>query len=306
MRVLVLGGAGFIGYNLVRSLVGKGNEVTVWDPISEVLYPDSGRLSRISLVKGRNFSFLQQDAALLTHDSVRESDVIVNLAAIPGLTPSWYSFGEYFKHNTILVQHIASLAAESKVPLIQISTSSVYGSVAKPGAELLPNSPYGVSKLAAENVVRAFASEKGLSYSILRLFSVYGPNQRPDQFLGKIVRLLEQGKSVPITGDGSQSRSITYVDDVADAISRAIEAGPNSSTLDVCGNEEKTILEIVEMISSLMGTRAKLEFRPSRPGDQKSTVGNLLETKRLLNWEPRTQASVGLEKMVSSLTSGDL
>lgn len=281
----------------------QGHQVTAYDSINETLYPDSGRRSRAEELVSKGLEFVSKDAADITPDQVAGVDAIVNLAAIPGLEPSWRHFGDYFRENTVLVQHLASLAAEAGTHFVQISTSSVYGSVAAPGAQLLPNSPYGVSKLAAEHTIRAFASEKGLEYSILRLFSVYGPKQRPDQFLGKIVDLLRSDLAIPITGDGSQSRAFTYVQDVVHAISLTIERPPLNDSLDICGSEEKTILEIVEILGRKLGKAPQVEFRPSRVGDQRSTSGDLSKTFEALTWRPETPLAVGLENMANSLLS---
>ena len=303
LKILVTGGAGFIGNHLTLHLLGEGHEVMVWDSINETLYPDSGRLSRVRGLVELGLQFYQQDASELMLEHLQGVDAIVNLSAIPGLEPSWRNVGAYFRENAILVQHLAALASEAGVHFIQISTSSVYGAIASPGAELRPNSPYGVSKLAGEHTVRAFASEKGLRFSILRLFSVYGPNQRPDQFLGKIVRLLEQNQPIPITGDGSQSRSYTYVADVVEAISLALKSGPLNDVVDICGSEEKTIIEIVELISRITGKNPRLEFLPSRLGDQSKTLGNLARTTEVLSWAPKTAMSQGLERMAASALS---
>jgi nucleoside-diphosphate-sugar epimerase len=174
--------------------------------------------------------------------------------------------------------------------------------VGKENTKLEPNSPYGVTKLAAENLVQSFSSAFGIKASVLRLFSVYGPDQRPDMAFFNIINKLKQEQEITIFGNGTQSRSNTYVLDVADAITKCVDREP-IGVFNVCGDEEVSILEFVNLASNLIGVQPNIIFGSERDGDQQRTHGDNSRIKSELGWKPVTSFLTGITNQVQAQLS---
>lgn len=300
MKKLVIGSAGFIGSRLTERLLSEGNAVIGIDSFDETLYPSESRRVRTADQITAGLEFTEGDASKFVLQPILDQvDVVYNLAAVPGLSPSWEQFQNYVKSNLILVENLLSELSQSPhVFLVHASTSSVYGSHAEGGSNLSPISPYGVSKLAAENLINAYSNAYGIRSSVLRYFSVYGPQPRPDQFFSIIMDKLKKGEEIKIFGDGSNSRSHTYIDDIVDATIKAANLKPNGSTLDIAGLEVATTLELVKFVADEMGLEAKLEFAPQRLGDQIFTRGDTESTRNVLDWQPTVSLRNGISEMV--------
>lgn len=307
MKVLVLGSAGFIGSAVCREILRAGGAVTGIDVHSSALYPGSikiGRTEKLISEFPEHFRFHHADLTQLDlRPFVRDADYIVNEAAIPGLSPSWVNFDLYNSANLTLVSRILeAMRSEEKGHLVHASTSSVYGSKAEGGEDSLtmPISPYGVTKLAAENLISAYQKEFDLSATVLRYFSVFGPGQRPDMAYARFINKLRAGKDITIFGDGTQTRSNSYVDDVAKATFFACNSRISGETINICGDESITVLEAVQILADELGVEARLSFRDKLPGDQITTGGDNSRAKRLLNWTPDVGLEEGLRRQVRS------
>ncbi len=298
--ILVTGAAGFIGSHVAETVARQGSRVIAIDSFSPHLYSSELKrvnwdvLSKIPSINLFELDLCRDDFAEL----VSESDVIVNSAAVPGLMPSWDLFSEYLNSNVLALSKILEvLPVSSPKKIIQLSTSSVYGKIAI-GDELnptIPTSPYGVTKLAAENLLKVVADKKNLKFNILRLFSVYGPRQRPDMAFGIIINKLITGAPISIYGDGSASRSNTYVSDVVAGILLASESDFDSQTYNICGNEQYTLNEVIKILENITGKKANLEFFPARPGDQSATGGNFSKASKELGYFPNWNLEQGLK-----------
>ncbi len=183
---------------------------------------------------------------------------------------------------------------------VYASTSSVYGRHAS-GDESLPTrpiSPYGVTKLAAEHLCRAFADEKGLPLNVLRYFSVYGPRQRPDMGYHKFIQALFTGAPITVFGDGLQIRGNTYISDCVEATLLALQALPGE-TYNVGGGETASVWDIIRKLEILTGKRANIVSEPARPGDQRSTCADTGKLMRHLGWQPRVGLDEGLAMQIA-------
>ena len=300
MKVVITGVAGFIGSNTAELFLNCGVTVIGIDSFSNLLYPEKTKRQNIKgLLDHPNFQLVELD---LRHEGISQYlggvSAIVNFAALPGQALSWESFAEYQNANLLIVSNLLEeLQFFPAIYFLQISTSSIFGSLDKKRSKFdthQPISPYGVTKLAAENLVNVYVSQKGISAGILRLYSVYGPKQRPDMAYAKFCLALTRGNEIPIYGDGSQLRSITFVSDVSRAIFLAIEARISGLVADVCGDETITLIEALHEFEICFGVPAKIKALPGRIGDQLVSVGNPLTLEKLLGFKSAISIKQGI------------
>lgn len=302
--VVVTGAAGFIGSWLCGELAHRGYRVRAIDCLLPHSYDRS--------IKARNWEHLAAiqnierfecdladgiDAALL--DGARW---VVNQAGMPGLIKSWNEFALYSRNNIESVNNLAKACVEAETPhFIQISTSSVYGKNAVDDEESVPQpvSPYGVTKLAAEELVKAYSRTFGLRFSILRYFSVFGPRQRPDMAYYRVIDALLDGRAITIYGDGRQSRTNTFVEDICRGTIDSMNVGPTGRTYNLAGAEERSLVEAIAIVEDLAGVEAVLDFRSARPGDQLRTRGNIRRAVEELGYQPVTSLRQGLQRQLN-------
>ncbi len=289
--VLVTGAAGFIGSRLVELLDLLGANVIAIDALLETTYPAEIKRLRWEKMRSRlssNVKFLEIDLRYLSEiQKLPGVEIVYNLAAMPGLEKSWLNFEMYLSCNVTVTNNLITYAKEKQITrFVQASTSSVYGNYATGNEEspLRPSSPYGVTKLAAENLILAHSQNFGLPYSILRYFSVFGPEQRPDMAFSIFAKQISDNIPITIYGDGSQTRSNTYIDDV---VITTIIAGFNAHFQDqifnVCGNSELSVLSAVKIIATALNKEAKVIYGPMRPGDQQKTCGDNSKLAEILD-----------------------
>jgi nucleoside-diphosphate-sugar epimerase len=304
-RCLVTGAAGFIGSHLCEALLARGHVVAGLDAFIPY-YPRAAKEQNLAGLRATP-GFTLHEADLRTADLaplLAGCDVVFHLAAMPGLMKSWSEFSLYETCNIAGTQRL--LEAARAAPLkqfIHISTSSVYGKEATQGedAPQQPFSPYGITKLAAENLCRAYAANFGLPFTILRYFSVYGPRQRPDMGYHKLINDLFRGETFTLFGDGEQTRSNTYVADAVAATILAMEQRDAAlgETFNVGGGEVVSLNRVIALLEELTGRKAKLERQPPRPGDQRHTAANIAKARRVLGYNPATRLVEGLRAQVA-------
>lgn len=301
---VVTGSAGFIGARVCQQLLELGHQVSGLDNHDGLLYSSQVKKLRTrSLIENfANFSFREVDLSIDERIPELESaTVVINLAAMPGLGPSWTHFDSYVKSNLTLTHRVLeALKENSEAFIVHASTSSVYGkhAIGSEQADLLPTSPYGVTKLAAENLVRAYGENFGTKWTILRLFSVFGPGQRPDMAYSKIIRSLILGQPITIYGDGHQIRTNTYIDDVVNAVVLASKVQAPNTTMNICGDQESSLLEAIDFMSKTLGVEAILRFSPAQMGDQRVTRGESKLSRQILGWSPQVGLLDGLRQQI--------
>lgn len=304
MNFLVTGAAGFIGSTLVEALAKcPSNNITALDLFLEESYPSSLKKKNISNFRDySNISFKQRDLRLgIDMEMLENIDCVINQAAMPGLTKSWAHAEVYFACNSLTVSKLCEALKNRNIPLVHVSTSSVYGksAVGNEDGELKPVSPYGVSKLAAENLLRAYNLEFDLQYTTLRYFSVYGPRQRPDMAYNIIIDSIINNREIVIYGDGFQTRTNTYVDDIVEATIRAASKYSVNGAINIGGKESFSLIEVIKKIEELLQKKARLSFMPERPGDQRQTRANSRKAFDFLDgWTAATSLEAGLIRQI--------
>jgi UDP-glucuronate 4-epimerase len=307
-KYLVTGAAGFIGSHVSETLIGRGHEVTGVDNFDPFYARDVKERNLSGLRKLPGFRFVEADVA---RDSMPLDGVeaVIHLAAKPGVRPSLEDPGAYMEANVTATARL--IDAARRVGLTRIvfgSSSSVYGNATPaPFAEdkpaVLPISPYAASKRAGELLAHAFAHLYPLKIICLRIFTVYGPRQRPDLAIHKFTDLIARGRPVRMHGDGSSERDYTYITDCLDGIVAALDwttgASPGTvETVNLGGGERVRLDRLIALIAKALGQEARIERHPDQPGDVRLTDADLVHAGRVLGFKPRVGIEEGIRKFV--------
>ena len=307
---LVTGGAGFIGSHLVDRLLATGVErVTVVDDFNDFYDPSIKRDNIRDHVNDPRYKISEVDirdrAALDQIFEKNNFDCIVHLAARAGVRPSLSEPQLYTETNINGTLNLLELARQKNIKQFVFgSSSSVYGINAKvPFSEddpiSQPISPYAATKGAGELLCHTYSHLYELRCICLRFFTVYGPRQRPDLAIHKFARLISQGKPIPVFGDGTTRRDYTYVDDIIDGVTAAIDY--DKSNYEVINLGESRTVELRELISLLekeLDIHATIDRQPSQPGDVPQTFADISKARALLGYAPKTQIEEGLHRFV--------
>jgi len=291
MRYLVTGAAGFIGSHLLQALLERGHDAVGWDAYTAYYDP---------ALKEENARDLPVTRLDLAEDALPLDgfDGVFHLAGQPGVASFGEVFPVYVRQNVLASQRLFEEAVTAGARVVVASSSSVYGDAETyptPEDEVpRPISPYGITKLACEQLARAYGSEFGLQVATVRYFTIYGPRQRPDMAFTRMVTSLAEGRSFELYGDGSQSRSFTYVEDAVDATIATMERAPQGAVYNVGGGTEVSMLEAVETLGRIAGRRLELVRRPRREGDAARTAADTTRIRTELGWEPTTAFEDGL------------
>ena len=299
MRAVVTGAAGFIGSTLCDALLSGGHEVLAVDCFTPYYDTDVKRTN------AAGFTVVEADLRHADlHEWLAATDVVFHLAAQPGVRSSWADgFETYDSHNVLATQRLLEAAADRRVHrLVVASSSSVYGDVPHPvheDAPLAPRSPYGVTKAAAEHLVGAYAAARGLETVILRLFTVYGPRQRPDMLIHRLIESALGGPACPLYGDGSQSRDFTYVDDVVSALLLSASADvERGATFNIAGGTCAPLSAVIDMVRDCVGQAPLLDRQGVQRGDVVSTRAVTEKARRALGWAPAVDLRQGIAAQV--------
>lgn len=300
MKVLVTGAAGFVGSHVAEALARQGHHVTGLDAFTpfydlrlkeenaRAVEAAGGHIARLDLATG--------DLSAV----VRDAEVILHLAAQPGLS-DWTTFDDYVKNNVVATGRLlaAVQAAGTDPRFVHISTSSIYGAEATGDEKTLPapTSVYGVTKLAAEQLVLARHREGALRACVLRIFSVYGPRERPDKLYPRLIRSILEGTEITLfEGSEKHSRSFSFVGDIVKGTLAVLERWSVAAgeIFNIGSDVESTTGEGLATVERLTGTRARVARLPRRSGDQLRTHANIEKARRLLGYSPSTSLEEGL------------
>ena len=311
-RILLTGGAGFIGSHVADALIRCGTKLSVMDNLDSFYAPNRKQLNLQEIRKAGTYDFFEADVRDM--DALRklakqvQPEIVIHLAARAGVRPSIEQPALYESVNVAGTVNILEIAREFKVQrMIFGSSSSVYGIANKvPFCEddlnTRPISPYAATKLAAELMCYTYSHLYDLTTICLRFFTVYGPRQRPDLAIHKFTALIESGKPIPVYGDGSMGRDYTYVNDIVAGVVASLEYVPEGKVpLEVfnLGNSHPVRLaELIAQLEAATGKKALQERLPDQPGDVPITWASIDKAKRLLGYSPQTTMEQGLRNFV--------
>jgi UDP-glucuronate 4-epimerase len=290
VRYVVTGAAGFIGSHLAEALQELGHEVVGLDCFTDHYEP------RLKEDNARDLDVRRVD---LAEDKLDFADVdgVFHLAGQPGVRSFGDVFPLYLRRNVEASRRVFEAAARDGARVVFASSSSVYGDPEQyptpEDAPLRPVSPYGITKLAAEHLAWAYVRSFDLDAVVLRYFNAFGPRQRPDMAFARIALALTEGRRFTLYGDGSQSRSWTYVSDIVDATIAAMERG--DGTYNVGGALEASMRQAIELLERLAGTSLAVLVNAEVPGDQRRTKADTTRIRAGLGWKPRVGLEEGLQ-----------
>jgi len=305
MNILVTGAAGFIGSHLSERLVALGHQVRGVDCLTDY-YAIALKALNVEQIRAKGVACLPLDLAEDELSSaVEDVEIVFHAAAQPGISAQ-VTFDTYMRNNVVATHRLSEALKRSSSfkGFINVSTSSVYGTDAtgNESAEPRPTSYYGVTKLAAEQLVLAFARDQGFPACSLRLFSVYGPRERPEKLYPRLIGAILEDREFPLyEGSADHLRSYTYVGDIVDGMVAVLH------NFDRCSGEifnigtdvVLTTAEGIKTVEGIIGKRARISVKPRRPGDQLKTHANIEKARNILGYNPTTTLREGLQKEVA-------
>ncbi len=319
-RILLTGGAGFIGSHLAEALLRRSAQLTILDNLDEFYSPAWKKVNLEEIRRTGSYEFSLLDICQLERlrpvFAASRPDVVIHLAARAGVGPSVHQPSLYERVNVGGTLNLLELCREFRVPKFVFgSSSSVYGAASRAPfsedqADLRPISPYAASKLAGELYCYTYAHLFGFAVICVRLFTVYGPRQRPDLAIHKFTALIEGGQPLPIFGDGSSGRDYTYVDDVVAGILAALDYSPPAGRVPFelfnLGNSHPVKLaEMVEVLERVTGKKAIREYKDPQPGDMPLTWAEISKAERLLGYHPAVSFEEGVRRFVTWYRAAD-
>lgn len=305
MKALVTGCAGFIGSSLTDQLLTEGYFVKGIDCFTDYYPIEIKKRNLESALQQKNFTFLESD--LLDINEFPDVDYIFHQAAQAGVRASWgESFEAYTRNNILATQRLLEYYKDKQLKkFIYASSSSIYGDVdvlpIKEDTPKKPVSPYGVTKLAAENLCYLYHINYGLPAVSLRYFTVYGPRQRPDMGIYKFIKASLNESEITIYSDGGQTRDFTYISDIVKANIQAANCKSNWSCLNIGGGSRISVNDLIELIGNAVGKKANIRHIQSQKGDVEHTYADVSLARKVIGYEPEIDIEVGIKKHVEHL-----
>ncbi len=301
MKILLTGGAGFIGSNLLDKLLARGDDVAVIDDFNDYYDP---AVKRGNLPPG-GFRLHETDIRAAAGVVASEKpDVLIHLAARAGVRPSLNDPALYDSVNAAGTLALLEACRRHGVRrFLFASSSSVYGNAAVPFREddesLKPISPYGISKLAAEHYVRIYALLHGIHATCLRFFTVYGPRQRPDMAIHAFTAAILAGREIPMFGDGSTERDYTHISDILQGVLRALDRDEAFAVYNLGESRTVPLRRLIGLLEEYTGRKAVIRARPEQPGDAARTSASIDLARERLGYAPATPIEDGLRDFVA-------
>ncbi len=303
--IIITGCAGFIASRVCTMLLDAGEEVLGIDNMNDAYDPLLKKWRLEQLIDRPQFKFLEADISNPEIIDLKLSSAptaLLNLAARAGVRQSVTDPWVYYQTNCIGTLNMLELCKKLSIPkFVLSSTSSLYGAhKTSPFSESLstdnPLSPYAASKKAAESLCFSYHHLYGIDVTVLRYFTVYGPAGRPDMSIFRFARWITEGEYLHVTGDGSQERDFTYVDDIAKGTILATKS-LGYEIINLGSDHPISINQAIATLEDFIGAKASIIFEPTHPADIFATWADITKAKALLGWEPSTSIEIGIEKV---------
>lgn len=309
MRILLTGGAGFIGSHVAESLLKSGHALSIVDDLNDFYSPALKKQNIASIRGSGDFDFHELDIRNISR--VQEivagfrPDAVIHLAARAGVRPSLEQpilYEEVNIHATMGLLEACRVSGVRK--FVFASSSSIYGVTnhlpfSEDDHANFPISPYAATKLAGEKIAFTYSHLYGLSITCLRFFTVYGPRQRPDLAIRKFTQMIDAGQPIPVFGDGSAGRDYTYVEDTVQGVVAALHHQGGYDVFNLGNSHPVGLNTLISTIEDALGKKAVIKRLPDQPGDVPITYADITKAKRTLGYEPRTPFEDGIRKFVS-------
>jgi UDP-glucuronate 4-epimerase len=301
MKILLTGGAGFIGSHLLERLIERKDDVAVVDDFND--YYDPG-IKRANLPKS-GFRLHERDIRDAAPIVAQEKpDLVIHLAARAGVRPSQKDPALYESVNVGgTLGLLEACRANGVKRFIFASSSSVYGNAEVPfreeNADLQPISFYGATKLLGEHYVRIYARLHGLHATSLRFFTAYGPRQRPDMAIHAFTAAVLQGREIPMFGDGSTERDYTFVSDIVQGVLGAVDHDEPYAVYNLGESRTIALKRLIELIGENAGRKPLVKMLPEQPGDVKRTCASIDRARRGLGYDPKVPIEDGIREFVA-------
>ena len=310
MKILITGAAGFIGSHLSERVLADGWSVVGVDNFDDFYDPRIKRRNVEGCLKRKNFQLIEadiRDSAAMDEAVGAGVEIVVHLAARAGVRPSIalpQLYADVNVNGTVVLLEAVRKHKVSK--FIFGSSSSIYGNNKKvPFSEDdnvdLPISPYAATKKAGELICHTYHHLYEMDMTCLRYFTVYGPRQRPDLAIHKFARLIEEGKPIPVYGDGTMMRDFTYIDDIIDGTVAAMQKCSGFNIYNLGESRPISVNDLITEIEKALGKKALKEYLSAQPGDVERTYADVTKAVRELGYNPATTIRDGLAKFVTWL-----
>ena len=305
MRILVTGGAGFIGSHLCERLLSEGHTVSVIDDLNN-FYSPNAKLENLEAVRRRGpVAFYR--GSITDEPYVAEvfeqnrPEAVIHLAARAGVRPSLEQpllYGQTNVQGTITLLEASRKSGVSK--FIFASSSSIYGVAnrvpfSEDDAVNLPVSPYAATKIAGEKIAYTYSHLYGIQVTCLRFFTVYGPRQRPDLAIRKFITMIDRGEPIPVFGDGSSGRDYTFVNDTVQGIVGALAYDCPYDVFNLGNSHPVKLITLIRTIEDALGKKAEIHWLPDQPGDVPITYADISKAQKILGYRPKTSLAQGIE-----------
>ncbi|HXF25931.1 MAG TPA: GDP-mannose 4,6-dehydratase [Bryobacteraceae bacterium] len=307
MKILITGGAGFIGSHLCERLLAQGHDVSTIDDLND-FYPlamKRGNLAAIGTALHFHEGDIRDEERVERIFAEEKPEAVIHLAARAGVRPS---IDQALLYESVNVRGTMVLLEASRKNGVRkflfASSSSIYGATRsipfrEDDWDTLPISPYAATKMAGEKVAYTYSHLYKLPVLCLRFFTVYGPRQRPDLAIRKFTEMIDAGRPIPLFGDGSSSRDYTYVNDTVQGILAALAYDRSAYDIFNLGNSTPIdLLGLVRLIEENLGKKAEIQWLPMQPGDVPITYADISKSKRMLGYDPQTPIAEGIRKFV--------
>jgi UDP-glucuronate 4-epimerase len=308
MRILVTGGAGFIGSHLSERLLRDGHEIVIVDELNDFYSPEIKRSNLAAVRRAGDFAFYEADIrdeeAMFSIGRQHRPEAIIHLAARAGVRPSLEQPLLYESVNVRGTMVLLEMARRANIPkFVFASSSSVYGIAdqvpfTEEGSANLPISPYASTKLAGEKICFTYSHLYGIRVVCLRFFTVFGPRQRPDLAIHKFTRLIEAGQPIPVFGDGTAGRDYTFCADTVDGIVAALHYDCAYDIFNLGNSHPIELNVLIATLERSLGQKAEIKRLPDQPGDVPITFADISKARRLLGYAPKVSFAEGIDAFV--------